>query len=185
MSAFYYNYHNFQSYVQQGTSLTVFNTPAISKGGEAQLTLNPLKGLKLELGYSALNAFQVGVPYRGVVSDRPMANAPHETVNGLARYEWPAFGVKLNAQLNSYYIGPHYWSGVDPPALHAPGYTIVDAQVGLKTQNDRWEFGIWVKNLANKNYFTLGFEDTTLWGTGGYVPGTPRWFGGTVRFKFK
>jgi iron complex outermembrane receptor protein len=184
-SAFYYDYHDFQSYVQSGASLLVFNTDAISRGGELELTLNPWTGWEFLLGASKLNADQKDVTFAGITENRPMANAPDASYNGIARYEWPAFGGTLSAQATITHVGDHYWSGVNHPALHAPSYTTADARIAFQSHDERFEVALWMKNLTNEKYFLNGFEDVPLWATNAFIPAPPRWVGGTIRYNFR
>ena len=62
-----------------------------------------------------------------------------------------------------------------------PAYGLINARIGLRTEDDRFDFSFWVRNLANKNYYvTRGGGNFGLITA---VVGDPRTFGATFRTK--
>ncbi len=55
-SAFYYDYEDYQAFVQLGYNQTVINLPATAYGLEAEINSHPVDGLTLQLGVSALSS---------------------------------------------------------------------------------------------------------------------------------
>lgn len=61
------------------------------------------------------------------------------------------------------------------------GYGLVNARIGLRTEDSRWDLSLWARNLLDKSYFqTLSPANTGLI-TG--LVGDPRTFGVTLRTK--
>lgn len=87
------------------------------------------------------------------------------------------------------YVGVDYsfrswlFSGAsDSVYTRLPELSLVNARVGVR--HGHWDVYGWVRNLTDKNYFTIvqpGVGNTgSLYG----LPGDPRTFGATLRVKF-
>ena len=66
------------------------------------------------------------------------------------------------------------------------GYGLVNARLGLRASDGRFDVSLWAKNLFNKNYFASLSSSVTA-GSGGLVTGVlgdPRTYGITARTKF-
>lgn len=184
-SAFYTDYKGFQTFTQNGANLIVFNVDARSVGGEAELVLNPVQGLDILLGVSVLDAKQKDVIGPGGSLDRPMPNAPDLTFNALARYSWPMLGGSMAVQGDMNHRGSRSLSAIDHPALKGASYTLVNASVEWNSEDDRWGVSVWGKNLTDKVYYPTTFDLSTLTGQFEPVVAPPRWFGGTLTYRFK
>lgn len=63
-----------------------------------------------------------------------------------------------------------------------PGYGVLNARLGVRLEDGRWDLSIWARNLLDKNYFTTLATATT-----GLITaqiGNPRQIGGTLRANF-
>lgn len=68
--------------------------------------------------------------------------------------------------------------------LFQPSYALVNAGVGLKTDDDRYSLHVWVKNLFDERYVTAAnIGSPTAAPTVTFGEGNPRTFGGTLRVK--
>ena len=63
-----------------------------------------------------------------------------------------------------------------------PGYGLVNARLGFKTDDGLWDVSVWAKNLLNKDYF-LSLSAAATGVVTGQV-GEPRTIGATLRTKF-
>ena len=183
-SGYYYDYKDFQNFSSQGINLIVFNNDAENIGAEIELVANPMEGLEFLLGVVIQDAQQIDLPFAGVTRDRPMANAPDLTFNGLARYEWPVFNGNLAAQIDFSYVDDRSVNGIDHPGLLEEDYFVANARLGYTTTDGKWEASLWVKNFTDENYVATSFDLSTFVGTEITVPNPPRWFGGTIRYNF-
>jgi iron complex outermembrane receptor protein len=183
-SLFYYDYADFQSFSQQGPNLIVFNTDAENKGGEIELMANPAEGWDFLLGLSFQDAMQKDVEFGLETRDRPMPNSPNITFNGLGRYEWPAFGGYMSAQLDFNYVDERALNGIDHPGLIDDSYVVANARLGYVTEDGKWDASLWVKNFTDEEYVPTAFDLTTFTGIIVDAPGAPRWFGATVRYSY-
>lgn len=65
-------------------------------------------------------------------------------------------------------------------AVKLPGYTLLNAGINYNTKN--WSFGLYGKNLTNKQYYRANFSD--LFGSDVVLPQLPRTWEATVAYKF-
>ena len=62
-----------------------------------------------------------------------------------------------------------------------PAYGLLNARLGLRTANGRYDFALWAKNLADTRYYVS--RSPVNYGLITAVSGDPRTFGATVRVK--
>ena len=79
------------------------------------------------------------------------------------------------------YTGANFFDNPNTPILKFASETLLNARVGLRDADDKWELTGWVKNLTNELNYTSKME---LFGTiySTYIP--PRTYGVTARFRF-
>ena len=183
-SVFYTDYKGFQTFTQQGQSLVLFNVDAEVLGSEIELTLNPWEGWDFLFGLSLLDAEQKNLTGAGGTIDRQMPNAPDVSFNALGRYEWPAFSGRMAAQIDMNYVADRPLNAIGDPGLVGGSYTVANAHVQWMSASDQWLFKLWVKNFNDELYFPTNFDITTITGVTQPVVAAPRWFGGTVSYRW-
>ncbi|WP_174273550.1 TonB-dependent receptor [Sphingomonas bacterium] len=62
-----------------------------------------------------------------------------------------------------------------------PAYGLVNARIGLRTENGRWDLSIWARNLFDKDYYIS--RSGANYGLITGLPGEPRTLGVTLRTK--
>ena len=83
------------------------------------------------------------------------------------------------------YTGRRYFNTVNHPALQNGAYTIVNASISYSPgDDDRWQLSLWGKNLSNTEFASTGFDLTTTNGVETYTVSPPRWFGGSIAYKW-
>ncbi len=63
-----------------------------------------------------------------------------------------------------------------------PAYGVLNARIGLRTADGKYDLAFWARNLADEDYYVARAP-----GTFGLITGTvgePRTFGATLRAKF-
>ncbi len=188
-SAFYYDYKDLQVYtaVQRGLiTVQLFTNASAARiyGAEAELEARPMRGLDLSLSGSLLSAqyqdFQsAGVSYTG----NTLPSAPKATLNGTAHYEHDMpFGV-LVSQLDFTYRSKVYFDTANTERLSDPARIFVNAQLGVKLNEGRYEVGLWGRNLFGVTNIvditpiaSLGFDVFSV--------GQPRTYGLYLRAKY-
>jgi iron complex outermembrane recepter protein len=173
---FYYDYRNYQAFFLQNFTQIIGNVNARLKGGEAELAFLPAKGLTIELGVSALSTIIKNVVLPdGTAADREMPNAPKWTVNGVARYEWPALGGTLSASVDAKWNAHQFLENVNAPVDYQPSYGVANVRLGYDS-GKRWDVSAWVRNVGNKYYRIYNLDLSGLgYNESNYGP--PRWYG--------
>jgi len=64
------------------------------------------------------------------------------------------------------------------------GYGLMDARLGFGPQDDKWAMEVWSQNLLNKYYYQVAFDAAFQYQQIDLFPGSPRFWGVTVRVKF-
>ena len=64
------------------------------------------------------------------------------------------------------------------------GYFIADARVGWAASDSKYQLAAFVKNIFDKRYDTIGFDESFLTGSNLNSQGKPRWFGVNGRVNF-
>lgn len=100
VSAFYYDYSDYQAFAQIGPVQSVINLDAEAKGLEAELNSRPIDGLTLQIGASFLDTKvkDILLPDLATVVDHDLPQAPSFSGNALARYEFALGGGTASVQ---------------------------------------------------------------------------------------
>ena len=64
------------------------------------------------------------------------------------------------------------------------GYRVINASVDFEDNEERWQVSLGVKNLADAEYITHGFDLTAFPGVGLAYFGDPRTYRLRVRYRF-
>lgn len=187
-AAFYYDYSDYQIYNLVGLTQTVFNSDGTMWGGEIEFAVSPVDGLDLMLGASMLDS-SVDLP-PGIRPDGKLhsdaAMAPKWTVNGLARYKWPAFGAgSLAVQGDFNWRDKQIFNLSNTPVVEEDAYAVVNASVTYTGANDAFYTTVFVKNLFDKQYREYGFDLSSSFGSAAANAGLERWYGITVGYRWR
>jgi iron complex outermembrane receptor protein len=153
-------------------------------GGEVELTTNPIEGLDLMLGLSYLENEVRDVPLAVSDGTEKAAITPKFTVNGLIRYEWPAFDGYIAAQLDGNWKDKVSFNLVPTPALEEDGYGLLNARLSYTPAGDNWSAAVFVRNLTDEYYRMYSFDTSPDFGALEDVPGVPRWVGASLSFTW-
>ena len=189
LSAFYYNYTNFQSQVyQNGQYIAVNSGRAHAPGFEASLQQAFTDDVSAFLNYSYLHARfdktdQNGAPQQ--YAGNRLRLAPDNSV---------ALGVLVNVPFGNdkvFYFRPNftwrskmYFEDNNNPDYVQAGYGLLNLRTGVTFGKGRWDMGVWGSNLANKKYLIDGGNTGENFGVPTYIPGAPRTFGISISGKF-
>jgi iron complex outermembrane receptor protein len=207
-SAFYYDYANKQLLTKFidpifGALDKLQNVPKSTvRGAELGLTARPVAGLTLSANLSYINAKveeyvgAVGstaasnglrVPVLVEFSGTTLPFAPKWQYSARADYDVRVsdhfigfVGLGINGQSESYSSLAATQATKDDSYLGS--HTLADADIGVKTQDDRWRFSVWGKNIFNKYYVVNRF---TPYDTKMRLTGLPAWYGVTAAYNFR
>ena len=201
LTGFYYDYTDLQvqSFVQVGASFGARTQNAATarvKGIEAELVAQPVDGLTFHANLAYLDAryreyLNAFVPAFGSfdASGNRLNNAPRWSSTLGAQYAIDLgnsgtieIGADVHLQSKIFFTAANDGVGaVTGYPEQQKGYSLVNARVGWKSEDDRWGFNLIASNLADRNYYV---------GTANYTPaisarqGRPREIVGQVSMKF-
>ena len=157
-------------------------------GAETDITISPSRELLFKFGasythtkvteFNGFNRFGQAQDFAG--SAFPFT--PKYQLNALVSYDMPIndnLAVQFGA--NGNYQGKTVGSLDEDPVFDVKAYTVVNANIALHRQDDRWSIGLYARNLFNENYYTATdiLTDTSI-----RVPGMTRTYGLVATFKY-
>lgn len=171
-AAFFYNDYtdlqvtSFGADPVTGVFVSLFTNAAraSAKGAELELYAEPTERLSitgsvgwLDAQYDEFNILVGGIATD--VSDRPLVNSPKWNASLGATYDHP-IGERLIAtvHVDGAYRGTTATEITASPVLTQERYGLLNAFVGLKTSDDRWEFRAGVKNATDEAIRVQGFN---------------------------
>ena len=183
-AAYFYDYKDYQAFKVIGVTTQVINTDATTQGVELEFVSSPVDGLDLMLAMSWMDMNVENVSFDGIVADRKNAYTPEIQATAVIRYEWRLGPGYLAAQLDGSYTDKTFYSLSNFNSTKVRAYTIANARASYLTQNENWEFSVFVKNLADERYESSGFDLSTFCGCSETGFGNPRWWGASARYRF-
>jgi len=199
---FYYDYQDQQQTVLQPDpsglnplGVTTLSNAASSTvtGFEADLTYVPTDRWYFQVSIGLLDATydEFGNPLLGGTdfSGNDVPLTPDYEFSGLARYNLPlANGADLAFQVTVSSKGSTFFQpqNVSTPAeefLQEGSVTLWNARIGYTSEDARWAFAVFSKNLTNEEYFGSGFTAEGI----GFInikPGARRYFGLEAKYSF-
>lgn len=152
-------------------------------GAELEIDLRPSAALGLHAGLGLLDArAQQGVISGTDVRDHRLSNAPSVTLSAAAdvlAYQSDAASLSLHGGVS--YVAPQFFEIMNVPRLRQNGYALLEARAELR--RGPWTLAVWGKNLTDRQYFTSRI-DLSGFGFDYNHIGTPRTFGGTLKFTY-
>lgn len=186
LSAFHYDYKNYQSFELSGLSLVVRNKQAYINGFEAEFNSRPVEGLFLQASATVLDTKVKNVILpSGDVLDRRMPQAPKFSAAALISYEYPVGPGKLAVETNWKYNSTQYFSTFNAPVDRQGSYVIGDARISYAFDNEPLEVAFFVNNLTDRRYLIYNLDLSGPLGVTQQTFGRPRWIGGSITARFR
>ena len=181
LSAFYYDYHNYQAFELIGIALAVRNKDATIKGLELEFNTRPVDGLYLSAFATYLDSKvkDVSLP-SGRVTDARMPQAPKLSIGGLIRYEMPVGDGTLALQTDWKYDSSQYFSTFNAPVDRQAARIVGNARVSYAFADRKWELAGFVSNLTDKEYKLYNLDLSGPFGFTQQTYARPRWFGASI-----
>lgn len=194
-AVFYYDYSDkqFRGKILDsffGSIERLYNVPKSRVvGAELQVMAVPLEGLKLDANLSIQDS-KIKSDFAGLTPIGTPTNlkgesfefTPKLAMSGGFTYDRPVsdgingfFGMNATHQSKSH-AG---YGGL--PLFRIDAYTLVDARLGARDADDRWNAQLWVRNLFNQYYIT----NANYLGEFAYrLAGRPRTYGVSLGYRF-
>lgn len=205
-AVFYQDYTDFQLNTFTGIQFVVTSLPqVISKGVDVDVVwYTPLDQFTIQGGFTyadteieefgAAEAF-----FRPERQNDRLSFAPKWSGSLSVTYEQPvASRLLLRGNIGAKYTSEYNTgSNLDPRKMQ-DALTLVNARIGLGTDDGRWTVEAWAQNLTDEDYYQVAF-DATLQGSSANPPiglpqlpsstvaaflGAPRMYGVTARLRF-
>jgi iron complex outermembrane recepter protein len=168
-----------------------------ARGVEAEATWEIVRDLDASLNgsyndvrYTSYPNAPCGVGVTGTcnLTGQPVYQAPKWVWNASLRYAWDLGGdIHPYAQAQYSYRSGVFGTVDDSPYGWIPAYSLVNARLGAKFGDGRYDASIWVNNLADTQYFqnlgTASIVGAAAFGFAGQL-GPPRTWGATLRAQF-
>jgi iron complex outermembrane receptor protein len=187
-SAYYYDYSDYQAFTFSNVSGFVQNRDGRTYGMEADVTLRPADGLQMGLAVSAFNARVKNVQIAPDVfkTVRPTF-APQTQLSGRISYQLPmdVAGGALTIGGDGSYSSGFYHNIRNFDSNWLKGYTLFNARVGWVDATESYRLTLFVNNLTDKTYKTVGYDLSSLCGCNEESYGRPRWWGITAGYSFR
>lgn len=188
-ASYYYDYQDYQAFALESLTTYVFNTDAEVKGAEIEVFASPVEGLDIMFGAGFIdnNVEDAYTLPSGEAVDRTAVLTPDWNLNGLVRYEWPAFDGAIAAQIDATYMGDHYFQLKNSPVGKEDAYVLSNARLTYTSPDQSWRVEAFVNNLSDEEYRTMAFDLAGEPSVGGFglvenYYGLPRWWG--VSFNY-
>lgn len=186
-AAYYYDYSNYQAFTFSNVSGYVQNRPARTYGAEVELSVRPAEGLQLSTSASFFNARVKQLEIApGVPRDVRPSFAPQTQLAGRISYEPPVdiAGGRITLGADGSYTSGFYHNLRNFDANWFKGYALFNARIGWEDAGERFRLGVFVNNLTDKRYKTIGYDLSTLCGCTEESYGRPRWWGVSAGVSF-
>lgn len=181
-SYYYMDYSELQVFQVNQTVTTLVNAgEAVSSGLEfdGRYVLNNefafiFNGTFMDTEYKEF--VRSGVDFSGT----DLLNSPEFSGSLILDYETQTSLGYVNAFITFTYKGDHLLAN----DFEQDGYSLVNANVSITTEDEAWEFAVFARNLTDKAVFTQTSDNVQSFGARGVVRNEPRAVGVTVRYNF-
>jgi len=186
LAAFYYDYQNYQAFVQVALTQVVRNLPAKVKGIEADFTTHPAKGLTLQLSgaWQDSEVKNVLLPDGATLVNHDLPQTPEFSGSATARYEFGLAGGTASLQGDAIFQSSMCFTVMCAPVEREHGYAVANARIGFTTGDKKIDVAVFVNNLFDKAYRVYAFDGSLYWGDVLGVYAKPRTWGVSVKYNF-
>jgi len=169
-AAYYYDWQDFQAKITSTDPATNLPIQLLTNAGNARVI-----GLEGDIQFQATDNLTLGMSaawndgkiVSGQLDGLGLANNPEFSANGLVRFEEPvdSLGGSIFAQSDFNYrtkYDTRIVTDTTRPLVIQPGFWLVNARAGFRTEDGRVEFSAWIKNIFAKRYLIEVFDQGTI-----------------------
>jgi iron complex outermembrane recepter protein len=155
-------------------------------GGELEIVTRPVRSLTLRASAGFLNTdVQDGMLATGSIDGQQLPYAPR--FSGTLGADWEVsqiLGAKINLHVDTNYNTKQYLALPNENAISQGGYSLLNGRLSVLSADDKWEVGMWGRNIADRFYLTNAV-DVQGFGFDYRHIGTPRMFGFDASYHFQ
>jgi iron complex outermembrane receptor protein len=190
-AAYYYDWRNMQvtTEVAYGTGANVLEVVVLGDAGNAEikgldsdLTWRITPEWSLRAGFNLMDPKIVTGPYQSMTP----VQSPKVSANVALRYRasHPVSKLLPFAQIDYNYRSSVYFTLPNKVADSQGGYGQLGARAGVGTEDSKWEWSAWARNLTDKAYLVDAFGAGSSLLPDRHLFAEPRTFGLSVRYEF-
>jgi iron complex outermembrane receptor protein len=86
---------------------------------------------------------------------RSPCSAPKHKASGVIDLNIPAGRVRVIGNAIYSYTSNYFTGAAADPGLRVPGYALVNGQIGIAGEDDRWRVAVFARNLFDKDYILI------------------------------
>jgi iron complex outermembrane receptor protein len=183
---YYYNYHNYQAFVQIGYSQEIHNLQATAGGIEAEFSSHPIPGLTFNLTgtWETSRVPNVVLPDGVTTVTHDLPQAPHWSGNSLIRYEFELAGGMAMVQADAMYQAHMCFTLLCAPVEQEAAYHVENARIGFTPKDSKVDLAFYVNNIFNRAYRIYAYDGSLYSGATQSDFARPRTWGINVRYHF-
>ena len=185
LTAFHYDYKNYQAFTYQQFVESVVNKNATEDGFEVEVISHPIPGLTLQGATSMLDnqVENVNLP-DGTLVNRHLPQAPKSSAQGLIRYEFPFGPGMLALQGDTQYTGKFCFSVLCAPVEHEAAHTVSNVRISYAPNGKTWEAAFFINNIGNEIYRIYTYDVALSTGQIPSVYAKPQTWGVSLTYRF-
>lgn len=185
LSAFYYDYKDYQAFSFVNAVQSVTNNDSEVYGGEIEIGLTPARGLDVFLGASFLHTKtkDLVAPNGTLIRDVEMPLAPSASFNAAIRYAFDFAGGEMAFSVDGNYNSSYFLEVQNSDLAKVDSYFNGNARIAWTSPKGNLEIAGFVRNFTNKTYKAFA-GDVPAAGFGALVYSKPRVWGGEVTIRF-
>jgi iron complex outermembrane receptor protein len=186
---FYSEFKDYQINQFDGVSFSTTNAAQVkSTGIELALSWLPSPRLMVDGGVTWSNTEfddhqgenNVGESLEG----KRLPFSPEWAATGSVSYEMPVGQFTGFGIINANYMGDHNIDTNLDAEADVGSYTVVNARLGLTTDDAKWELTLWGKNIFDEDVKSIQFPSPLQAGSWTVFRGEPRMYGASLRYSF-
>lgn len=191
-NAFYQTVDDFQLNTFTGLAFVVENIKKVeTRGLELDfIWATPVEGLTLSGGYALVDARygdNLG-PLPAALARLPgkrISLTPRHSATLQAIYQQPiGNGLMFLLAGDGRWVSDYNTGSDLAPGKVQPAFALVNGRIGIGAENGLWALELWARNLFDKTYAQVAFDQFAQTGTYGAYLGAPRTVGLTLRSNF-
>jgi iron complex outermembrane receptor protein len=185
-AAFYYAYDNQQFLNIEGIIQTLVNIDESEiMGMELEVEAAVTPNLILQAGLGLLDTeVKKGVLSGVDLKGNDLLLAPDVNFNLALTWDVAEFDTGiLTLRANTSFVDDFYFDVYNTEHIASESYWLHNARLDFASADDRWQVGVWVKNIADEEYYTSAIDLQQFGFNYGHL-GAPRTYGAELRFNF-
>lgn len=155
-------------------------------GAELELLALPVEAVSLRLGLGFLDSEYKTLTLGGVdLSGNELITAPEWNINAALDWEVVAgsWGT-LALHLDSVYTDDQFFDAANTERISQKGYWISNGRLALRSEDDRYDLALWVKNIEDKHYTTYALDLQAFFNYDIMNRGQPRTYGAEITWRY-